>query len=294
MKNKGLVFSFVVMILWGLLFPTVKLGYKIFEISSVSDILTFAGLRFLICGLIISIFVLVRNPKAYKALKKHWHMVLLAGVFSIILHYSFTYIGLSITEGSKTAILKQLGAVFYICFSAIFFPDDKLTIRKIVGLALGIFGIFVINADATGIKFHVGDLLIIGASFCTVFSNVISKKVFRHVEPIVATGVSQLFGGVVLLSAGLCCGGNVANVTPTTKSEFGVFAVIIAASVISYCLWFIVVQKEKLSKLFVIKFTEPLFAAAFGWFILGENIWNIRYLLAFVFISVGIMVSNKE
>jgi drug/metabolite transporter (DMT)-like permease len=282
------------MILWGLLFPTVKLGYKIFGISSVNDILTFAGFRFLICGLIICIFVLLRSPNAYKALKTHWHMVLLAGVFAIILHYSFTYIGLSMTEGSKTAILKQLGAVFYICFSAMFFPNDKLTVRKIVGLVLGVCGILVINADTTGITFHMGDILVIGASFCTVFSNVISKKVFRYVEPIVATGVSQLFGGVVLLCAGLFFGGNVTNVIPQTKNEVAVFAVIITASVISYCLWFAIVHKEKLSKLFVIKFTEPLFAAVFGWFILGENIWNIRYLLAFAFISAGIIVSNKE
>lgn len=293
MKNKGLSFSLLVMLLWGLLFPTVKLGYKIYGISAVGDILTFAGFRFLVCGTIICVFVLVRNSKAYEALKKHWKMVLLAGVFSIILHYSFTYIGLTMTEGSKTAILKQLGAVFYVCFSAMFFPDDKLTFKKIIGLVLGLCGIFAINADSTGVSFHIGDLLIIGASFCTVFSNVISKKVFQHVEPIVATGVSQLFGGVVLLFAGVAFGGSVTKVAPTTKSEFEVFAIIIVASIVSYCLWFIIVQKENLSKLFIIKFTEPLFAAVFGWLILNENIWNIQYLLAFVLISTGIMISHK-
>lgn len=292
MKNKGLIYSFVVMLLWGLLFPTVKLGYKTFEIGIIGDILSFAGFRFVICGTIITIFSFARNPKSFKALKGHLPQVLLSGVFAIILHYAFTYVGLSLTDGSKTAILKQLGAVFYICFSAVFFPDDKLTLRKIGGLVLGICGIFAINANATGIRFHVGDILIIAASFCTVFSNVISKKVFAYVEPIVSTGISQLFGGVVLLCVGLASGGSIKTVIPQTSQQFAIFGVIIIASTISYCWWFLIVQKENLSKLFIIKFTEPLFAALFGWILLGEDIFNINYIVAFLLISLGIIVAK--
>ena len=292
MRNKALVYSFIVMLLWGLLFPTVKLGYQTFGIESVGDILTFAGLRFVICGIVIIGFSLLYKPENFKPLKTHWLQVLLSGVFAIILHYGFTYVGLNLTDGSKTAILKQLGAVFYICFSALFFPNDKLTIRKIVGLVLGLGGIIAINAKPGGIDFHVGDLLIIAASFCTVFSNVISKKVFQYVEPIVSTGVSQFFGGIVLLVGGVSFGGNIKLVMPKTIHQFTVLSVIIAASIISYCLWFVIVQKENLSKLFIIKFAEPLFAAIFGWILLGEDILNLNYIMAFLLISFGIIVSN--
>lgn len=292
MKNKALLYSFIVMLLWGLLFPTVKLGYQTFGIESVGDILTFAGLRFVICGILIIGSSLLYKPENFKSLKIHWLQVLLSGVFAIILHYGFTYVGLKLTDGSKTAILKQLGAVFYICFSTLFFPNDKLTMRKIVGLVLGLGGIIAINAKPGGIDFHVGDLLIIAASFCTVFSNVISKKVFRYVEPIISTGVSQFFGGIVLLVGGISFGGDIKLVMPKTIQQFTVLSVIIAASTISYCLWFMIVQKENLSKLFIIKFAEPLFAAIFGWILLGEDILNLNYIMAFLLISFGIIVSN--
>jgi len=294
MKNKGLIYSFIVMLLWGLLFPTVKMGYRAFGISSVGDILSFAGLRFLICGILITAFAVVRNPQGVKELRKHWHMVLLSGLFAIILHYGFTYTALSLTDGSKTAILKQLGAVFYICFAALFFADDRLTWQKVIGLVLGIGGIVVINVDASGIKFQVGDLLIIAASFCTVFSNITSKKVFQYVEPILSTGVSQLFGGIVLLIVGLMSGGEIWTVVPKTGEQMMVLAVILMASIISYCLWFLIVQKEKLSKLFIIKFSEPLFAAIFGWILLGEDTLNANYIAAFILISAGIIVANLK
>lgn len=291
-KNKGLIVSFLVMILWGLLFPTVKLGYRVFGIETIGDTLAFAGFRFLVCGVIITAFAAWKMPGEFKGLKTGWWQVLLAGLFAIILHYGFTYTGLRSTDGSKTAILKQLGAVFYICFAALFFPEDKLTRQKVGGLVLGILGIFAINADSGGLHFQVGDFLILGASFCTVFSNVISKKAFKVVTPIVLTGVSQIFGGVVLLAAGALAGGNVLTVIPTTAAQFGVFGMIVAASVISYCLWFISVQKENLSKLFIIKFSEPLFASVFAWMLLGEDIFKLSYLAAFLLISAGILVAN--
>lgn len=282
------------MLLWGLLFPVVKLGYTAFEIVLVGEILTFAGVRFTVCGLIILAFSLIRDKKCLISLKNNWHKVLLSGVFAIILHYGFTYLGLSMTDGSKTAILKQLGAVFYICFSALIFPNDKLTLGKIIGLILGVGGILAINLKSGSISFQIGDILIIAASFCTVFSNVISKKVFEFVNPVVSTGVSQLFGGVVLLAIGSILGGNVINCVPKTTNQIVVFIIMIFASVMSYCLWFIVVSKENLSKLFIIKFAEPLFATVFSFFLLGEDIINLNYIFAFVLISSGIVVANLK
>lgn len=293
-KSRGLVATLLVMLLWGLLFPLVKLGYKVFGILEVGDILTFAGVRFFICGLLICIFCVVKDPKTFIAAKGKLFAVLMSGVFAIILHYGFTYIGLSLTDGSKTAILKQLGAVFYICFAGLFFKDDKLNARKLKALLLGIAGILVINMDIAGIHFHIGDLFVILASFCTVFSNVISKNVFEEVEPIVATGISQLFGGVILLVVGLCSGGQIDKMMPTDAEQWFILSTIVLASIISYCVWFMIVQRENLSKLFIIKFSEPLFAALFSAIILREDIFNIQYLLAFMLISAGIVLANKK
>ena len=61
-KNKGLYASLLVMILWGMLFPTVKLGYKVFGIESIGDILAFAGFRFLVCGAVITLFAAMKSP----------------------------------------------------------------------------------------------------------------------------------------------------------------------------------------------------------------------------------------
>lgn len=287
-ETKAVLATLVVMLLWGSLFPMVKLGFKAYDVVSTGDILLFAGIRFTVCGIIINLFSLLTKRKFAPAFK-NVIPVLSSGVFSIILHYAFTYLALSMTDGSKTAILKQVGVLFYVCFAPLFFKDDKITLVKIVGVILGFAGIIAINSGTGSLTFGVGDAFIILASFCTVFSNIISKKVFSAVDPVVSTGVSQLFGGVVLLIVGVFMGGSV-----SLTHSYWIFAYIILASTVSYCMWFTIVKNAQLSKLFIIKFAEPVFAAVFGAFILGENILKIEYLIAFVLICAGIMISNKK
>lgn len=277
------------MLLWGSLFPVVKLGFKAYDVVSVGDILLFAGIRFTICGAIIALFSYVKDKGSFSGARTSIIPILMSGLFAIILHYAFTYIGLKYTDSSKTAILKQLGALFYVCFSALFFKDDRITARKLVGVILGFLGIIAVNISGTSLKFHIGDALIIGASFCTVFSNVISKKVFEKVNPIASTGISQLFGGIILLIVGYILGGSVSF---KLNSDILIMVYICIASCISYCIWFTVVKKGQLSKLFIIKFAEPVFATIIGACLLGEDILKLEYIIGFILIAFGIYISS--
>ena len=71
---------------------------------------------------------------------------MLTGIFLVVLHYTFTYVGLSLTDSSKTAILKQLGTLLYICFCFLFIKEERFSIYKITGALVGFAGIAAINA----------------------------------------------------------------------------------------------------------------------------------------------------
>ena len=76
------------------------------------------------------------------------------------------------------------------------------------------------------------------------------------------------------------------------KSAF-ILIYICFASIFSYTIWFTIVKSGELSKLFIVKFAEPVFACIFGAILLGENIFKIQYALAFLLIGTGIYISNK-
>ena len=290
---RSLLLALVVMALWGSLFPFVKIGYSAFGIksSSIPDILMFAGMRFALCGIVLSVISMLRKKKLAHPRLKNISLIMLSGVFSIILHYFFTYVGLSVTDSSKTALIKQLGPLLYACFAFIFVKDEKFNILKIVGAIVGFAGIIAINYNPAGIRFSTGDVLIICASVCSVVSSMISKITVQNNSPFLTTAISQLFGGVVLVAIAFVMGAEmlVFNIRSTL-----VFTYICIASMGAYVLYAYLLRTVSVSKMFIIKFTEPLFACVFGAILLGENIFRWQYLIAFILISLGIALGNKN
>ena len=280
------------MAFWGSLFPVIKLGYKYFEVntSSAANILIFAAIRFLLCGLIVCAFCFVKKEKYKIPDKSEIASIALMGFFAITLHYGFTYIGLSLTDSSKTAILKQLGTLLYVCFAFLFIKQEKFGINKLIGAILGFLGIIAINSFGGKISFSVGDILIIAASFCTVISSIMSKKSVQTVCAVWVTGISQLFGGIVLMVTGILTGGKfpVFNIRAVLLLIY-----ICIASIAGYTLYYYVQKTMDLSSLFIVKFAEPLFAALFGFLLLKEDIFRLQYLASFVLISAGIIIGNK-
>lgn len=280
------------MLLWGSLFPCVKIGYWAFHIDSseVSNILMFAAMRFTFCGGLVTLYCTLNRHKTIMPTKYDTFNILFVGLFAIILHYACTYIGLSLTDSSKTALLKQVGALIYICFAFLFFKDERFSAYKVIGAVVGFGGIIAINFSSSKISFSYGDFLILGASVCTVISNVISRKSSQKCSPLWITGISQLFGGIILFIISFSFGGEFPRFT---MEGVLVFTYICTASIISYTLWYHILKTNELSELFIIKFAEPLFACVFGAILLGENIFRFQYLLAFLLISSGIMIGHK-
>ncbi len=290
---KTILLALVVMALWGSLYPMSKIGYQVFEIpsGSVPDILMFAGLRFSLSGVVLCGLAFTRKTRLQKPARKSICSILLVGLFSIVFHYAFTYIGLSSTDSSKTALIKQLGALVYVCFAFLFFKNEKYSTLKIAAALIGFSGIVAINYDSGGISFTSGDWLIIAASFCTVAANVISKRFAAGNSPYWISGISQFTGGIVLLLAAVIMG---AELPLFTARSTLVLVYICAATIISYTLWYSILEHNSLSQLLIIKFAEPIFACIFGALLLGENIFKIQYLLAFLLISSGILLGNKS
>ena len=290
---RTILLSLLVMALWGSLFPCIKLGYKAFAIESsdIPSILVFAGTRFTICGVIICAIAFIKKDKIAEPKKHSIGIIVLAGLFTIIFHYAFLYIGISTTDSSKTALIKQLGSLLYVCFAFLFIKGETFSIWKIVGAIVGFLGIIAINFNPDGISFSLGDILIVLASVCTVAGNIFTKKIASNNSPFWITGISQLAGGIILTIIALIMG---ADFLTFNWRAFGVFAYICSASMAGYILWNYILKTSDLSNMFIIKFAEPLFACVFGAILLQENIFQWQYLIAFILISAGIMLGNKK
>ena len=285
--------ALLVCALWGSLFPCIKLGYTAAEVNSghIPSVMLFAGTRFAVSGIIMILLFSLTEKKPLLPQKKDLPPILGVMLAGIVLHYSFTYIALSIGEGSKSAIIKQVGFLFLSCLSFLVVKEERFSVRKILCGILGFAGIVITNLDGNGFHFALGDVLLIAASFCSVTSTVITKKGVKKTSPLILVAYSQLFGGILLTIGGVALGGKFMKLD---LDAFLVFSYICLASITAYALWNVLIKYNSIAKLSIIKFTEPLFAVILSGILLRENIWRINYLLALIVIAAAILIVNVK
>ena len=287
--------ALLAMFFWGSLYPCIKLSYRALSIDAArpADILLFAGVRFLICGAALLLAACAcsggRSLRACLPERRSLRPILLIALTGYAAHYTCTYLGVSLIESSKTALLKQTGSLLLICFAFLFRKEDRLTARKLISGLLGFAGILAINLDGLQVHLGRGEALVLTASLCSAASMLVSKAAYDRLDPLSVTAWAQLFGGATLTAAGLLLGGRMGRVTPEALALFGYLCL---ASCLGYALWNLLLAHNDLSRLNQIKFAEPLFGALCSAVLLGENILRPGYLAAFGCVFAGIWLGG--
>lgn len=294
-KIYSIVFALIVCFFWGSLYPCVAAGDDLFgyDPKHIPSVMLFAGLRFLVCGIVMVAGVSMHDKKVKLPDKTSILPILLVSLTTIIIHYTFQYMGVSLIEvnaSSKSAILKQIGYLFISCFAFLFVKDDKFSIRKVIGGILGFCGIIVVNLDGLQFSIGMGEICIICASLLSVAGTVISKHVYKKLDTSYVVAYSQFIGGIILTLAGLALGGKMSTIN---TSSILLLAYMCIASVTAYLLWGKLIKYNDISKMSILKYFEPVSGVFISGVVLGQdNIWRLDYLAALLIILAAILISN--
>lgn len=279
-------------LLWGTAFPVIKIGYELFRIET-SDIpskLIFAGERFALAGLIVLFIGLFVNRKALAIHKNDILPICTLSLFQTFFQYLLLYIGLVNVTGTKSSILTSVATFGSIILSAIFFKNDKLSTKKILGCAVGIIGIVVmnINGDIGGFTL-MGDGLVILSNLSGAVGNVVSKKISNNRNPIQISGWQLVFGGSALIIVGILFGGKLIFYDINCI----ICLVYLAAMAgIAFMLWTMLLFFNDVSRVAVFNLLIPVFGTMWSGIFLGENIFTLSNILSLLLVCSGIFLVN--
>lgn len=284
-------------ILWGSATPSIKIGYELFSIASddtASQIL-FAGMRFVLAGILTILFGSILSRKALVPKKKSIPFIVKLAMVQTILQYIFFYIGHAHTSGVKAAIINGSNVFLSILFAVLIFKYEKMTLVKLIGCIAGFAGIVIINLTGGGIDMHMsflgeGAILISAAAYA--LSSGMIKKYSQDENPVVLSGYQFFLGGLVMSIAGLAAGGKVTGFT------FGATMLLIYLAMISsvaYTVWGILLKHNPVAKVTVFGFTNPMFGVLLSAIFLGEKnqAFGIQGIIALVLVCFGIFIINK-
>lgn len=305
-KKNVLVFlgAFLCCFLWGSAFPGIKVGYELWniEVNETWRIIRFAGVRFLLAGILVIIIASIGTKKILIPKKNEWGRIMLLSLFQTIGQYVFFYLGLAHTTGVNSAVVDSLTTFFAIIIASVFMHMEKLNSRKILGCVLGFAGVLIINITQEGFSFRpLGDGLIILSALCYGVSSSLIKKYSKEHDTVLFSGYQFAFGGLVMILMGQVGIGTSGTMpldigNPDNKAEAVAILIYLALiSSVAYTLWGILLRKNDVSKIAIFGFMTPVIGVLLSAIILGEaDTLGVKYIFALILICAGIIIVNKQ
>jgi drug/metabolite transporter (DMT)-like permease len=277
-------------LLWSTAFVGVKFGLNY------TTPLRFAGIRFFLAGIYILPFC--GNLKnSLRLISRNWKEVARLGLFQTFLLYAFFYLGINRVPASLTAIIIGASPLFTAILAHLLLRDDRLNVRKLGSISLGMAGVIIIAASrenftwAEGKEFW-GILILVAANLAGSMGNVVVVKYRNGLPPVLLNSSQLMFGGLCLLLISVPFEGLSIQVNP--YPYYIALAWLSAMSATAFSIWFILLRRPgiKVSVLNVWKFLIPVFGALLSWIILPGERPEFYAVTGMVFISISLIVLN--
>ena len=184
----------------------------------------------------------------------------------------------------------------WLTLSAHFLIDnDKLSLKKIIGLALAVFGLILAIYEPSGEyneKQFFGDLYSLLASFCWA-AIAIMLKTTRLNKSIPETQLlyQLIVSGIILLPISFLFNDFIRDMNINLVFIF-LFQVIIIMC-LGFIGWLWVMSRYSASSTSSFAFLTPIFGVLFGWLIMDDNI-NLQIYLSLFLTCLGIYIINTK
>lgn len=300
--------------LWGGAFPAIKIGYRLYGIgvSATGDQILFAGLRFILAGLLaIAIGSLLYRRLLFPQ-KAMWGKILKLCLLQTVGQYFFFYVGLAHSSGVSASII-QATSVFVALFVASFiFRQELMTRRKLIGSALGFSGVLLLNlagfllallagkgaqAAVNPSAFLPGQLAVFASTVMYAFSSVFLKEYSREELPFVLSGYQFVLGGILLCLAGCLMGGSPGVLLGQMDGlHLGILLLLAGISAVAYSLWGQLLKYNPVSKVAVFGFMTPVFGVIFSTIFLQERQtagWPV-ILFSLILVCAGTILAQTK
>ncbi|NGP45162.1 DMT family transporter [Bacillaceae bacterium SIJ1] len=283
-------------VLWGSAFPVLKISYEELDMApdDVVAKIVFAGMRFLLAGVVILFCLFFYNKRKLFVTKKQFLFLVLFGAVQTGLQYFFFYNGLAKVSGMQGSILQSSGIFFVILLAHFFYQNDRITLNKIFGLIAGFAGIIFANwGQELQLSFHVtGEGYMILAALTSAIGTIMAKELAVDIHPFALTGWQLTIGAALMLIIGLPNLQEEAIVFTPLGWGLLIYSVFLSAA--AFGLWYSILKFNKAGEISMFKFITPVSGTMLSAiFIPGENV-NVYIIGALTLITLGIIAVNYK
>lgn len=243
--------------IWGAAFIFMRIAAPVFGPAWTAE------LRVLLGGLALLAWFRVLGFDA--GLRAHWRFYLLIGTVNIAVPFALYSFAAMHAPASLLSITNATSPIFGLAWAAAF-GDERVTLRKAVGLGLGVAGVALL-AQPSGVASGWAILAALAACCAYGLAGPLIKRHAGGASPRGMAAGNQLGAAVVLIPL-LPFLPPLATPTPLVVANL--LALALLASGVAFVLYFRLIADVGATRALTVTYLIPLFGIFWGWLFLGE------------------------
>lgn len=275
-------------VLWGGSFPAIEVGLGYFPP------VLFAAARYDFAGVLLLAYAAVAASRWRPAGPADVAAVLASGTF-LIAGNSLLFVGQLYTTGGVAAIIYSLIPILTTGLAWGLLPDERYTVRGVVGVLVGFLGVVVIaRPDPANLLAPdvVGKVLVTLAAVSVALGSVLVRRADSTLPDSAFTAWSMLVGAVILHAGSLAAGESLAGVRLSLPGLAVLAYLAVFATAAAFLIYFFLLGAYGPLEANLVSYLVPVVATALGWAFLDEPVtaWTI---LGFALVLAGFYLLKR-
>lgn len=224
--------------------------------------------------------------------RQFWQLAPLGLIFFSQL--SLFYLGQNKTSASHGTLITNALPFVVMALAHLFLVDDRITLRKVVGLILGFTGVLVLFFDTASLSDEAlsGDLLVLLAVLVWGGNAVYSKRIITSFHPAQITVYPMLMAAPVFVLCGFLFDPVMVHHFDGSIIAALIYQTFVTAS-FGMVAWSSMIKRYGATTLHCFVFIMPISGVSLGVLLLGEPL-TLNLFAAIVLVTAGLMVVNPK
>lgn len=290
MKTKLYLALFCVAFFWGTTFLAIRVG-----VETIPPFIL-AGIRNLISGSIIFCYLLSQK-KLEKVNPRQFLRAFILSILMIVLANGLTTYSEKFITSGLASLISTL-TPFCVLILNLILSYEKLSVNTVVGIVLGMFGIFLIyQSSLTDLlipEYRQGIFALLLAILAWSIGTIFMKRGSENaLTMLMNVCVQMLIAGVVLTSIQFYATPDISVAAWSIRSICAMIYLALFGSVVGYVAFSYLISQLPSTKVVVLSYVNLVVALFLGWLILDEIITS-RIIAATILIISGVVIVNYK
>jgi drug/metabolite transporter (DMT)-like permease len=271
-------------LIWGSSFMFIKVAVR--ELDPATLILGRLGLAALALACVVPLALGARTTMT--ELRAHWRALAVVGMLNTAVPFWLLSWGETRIDSGLASIIQASVPIFNALLAFGFFHDQRVTGRRLVGVALGFVGVaLLVGAQPQG-KI-LGALAVVGMASCYAGGGLLTRRFLVDARPqVIALGTSAMAALAALPFGVAQAPGHV----PSWKAIASVAVLGIVGTAAAYLLFFTIIAGAGAAYASLVTYLVPPVALAYGALFLDERV-GIAALAGLVLILGGVALGTR-